>query len=250
MPPYKALFFDFSGTILDEGADFLAHADLIQEFLETFKLEGDARKLCNVYEGYLSETYNRTIDTTYFKSLASLHVEALYKLATVDLNEETKNFNQRIDLEPFGPRSNELHVVHARMLPGGVDALHAGRKLGMHVGIISDYDDQPLYAMVEKLKLVDLIDSITSSEEVQVYKPEKRLFITALAKANCIASEAIYVGDRWERDVVGAKGVGMLSVFIGSSLHRSPEPDYIIDHIASFPRLLNHIMASERQSGN
>jgi HAD superfamily hydrolase (TIGR01549 family) len=249
MASFHALFFDFSGTLIDEDVDFFAHKDLIEEFLKTYDFVGDAHQLCNMYEGYLLDTYNRTLDPTYFRSLASLHVEALYKLAKVDMNEEAINFHHHNDLERFGLRSNELHVVHAKMLPGGLAALHAGRKLGMHVGIISDYDDQPLYAMVEKLKLVDLIDSITSSEEVKAYKPAKRLFSTALTKADCSASEAIYVGDRWERDVVGAKNSGLLSVLIGSASFGSPEPDYIITNIAELPDLLYSICNANDPDG-
>ena len=241
MHPYEALYFDVSGTLIDEGADFLAHTDLVQEFLTTYKLEGDAHQLCKVYERYLSDIYDRTLAPTCFKTLASLHADALYKLATIDMKDEVRDRLQYNDVERFGPLSNKFHVLHAKLLQGAEAALHAGHKLDMHVGVISDYDDQPLYGMIEKLKLVELLDSITSSEEVKSYKPAKRIFSAALTKAACIASEAIYVGDRWDRDVVGAKNAGMVSVLIGSDSSGNPPPDFLIEDICALPELLSQI---------
>ena len=159
MASFHALFFDFSGTLIDEGDDFLAHTDLIREFLTSYKLKGDPQQLCAVFEKYLSDFYDHTLNPTFFKTISSLHVEALFKLVTNELKEKAP-FVQYKDLERFEPRVIELHVLHAKMLPGGVDALHVGHKLGLHVGIISDYDDQPLYAMVKKLNLVDYIEGL------------------------------------------------------------------------------------------
>lgn len=244
MHPYEALYFDFSGTLLNESADRQAHIELIQSFLNEYGVQGDPEKLCAAYENHVFSLYRRTIDPNYFISIANLHAEALRLLVIEDMGDGAELSAQKFDIERFEHRSDELHILHSRLLPGARDALKVGREMGMHIGIISDYDDLPLNTMLMKLDLVDLLDSITSSEEVGVYKPAQEIFLSGLSKSGCDAVKAIYIGDRWERDVVGAKNVGMVSVLIGSDSHGNPPPDFLIEDISALPELLNQIRDS------
>lgn len=54
------------------------------------------------------------------------------------------------------------------------------------------------------------------SSRVGVKKPDPRIFAEALRAAGVTAAESVYVGDSPERDLVGARSVGMKSILFGS----------------------------------
>ena len=45
-------------------------------------------------------------------------------------------------------------------------------------------------------------------------KPHPSIFMSALTRLDCDASEALFVGDSYEADYLGAKGVGMQALLI------------------------------------
>ncbi|MGT2742266.1 HAD family hydrolase [Streptococcus plurextorum] len=55
---------------------------------------------------------------------------------------------------------------------------------------------------------------IILSEEVGIGKPEIRIFKLALEEAGIPADKAVYVGDRYENDILPAKSLGMRTVRI------------------------------------
>ncbi len=65
-----------------------------------------------------------------------------------------------------------------------------------------------------KLGLEPYLDFVVSSEEVGANKPAPAIFLAAVEKAGVKASEAVHVGDQYELDVVGARGVGINPVLI------------------------------------
>lgn len=246
MHPLRALFFDFSGTLIDETADRIAHTDLVRRFLEKHKLVEDLDRMSAAFERHLSEQYHRTLESSSFVSLAELHAQALDQLLMQDILNGELRHDLKFDSVEFGSLSNRLHVMYSTLFDGAHAALRAGHELGLHVGIISDYDEMPLKAMIEKFNLAGLVDSVISSEAVGVYKPESKIFQAGLSEAGCRPEEAIYVGDRWERDIVGAKRVGMLSVLVGFDPAGRPPPDYTIEKIIDLPGLLAEIVSDGR----
>lgn len=56
------------------------------------------------------------------------------------------------------------------------------------------------------------MDTIAISEELGISKPDPTIFQHALAKLDCQASSAIFVGDSEEADIRGAKIAGMRAV--------------------------------------
>ena len=58
------------------------------------------------------------------------------------------------------------------------------------------------------------LDFIVTSEEAGADKPEPPMFLAALEHAGVEASEAVHIGDQYELDVAGARGVGITPVLI------------------------------------
>jgi len=58
------------------------------------------------------------------------------------------------------------------------------------------------------------LDVVVTAKGVGADKPEPPIFLAALKQAAVDAPEVVYVGDQYERDVVGARGVGMNAILI------------------------------------
>lgn len=84
---------------------------------------------------------------------------------------------------------------------------------GLTLGLISnvDHDISDIY---DKLGLPGWLAVKVTSQDAGFNKPHPEIFRSALKKANVEPSEAIYVGDQYEIDVVGANGVGMRGILI------------------------------------
>lgn len=77
------------------------------------------------------------------------------------------------------------------------------------------------------------------SEGIGLRKPDLRIFQYALSLAGVEPQEAIFVGDRLDMDVGGAKAGGMRAVWFnhwGGTLDgESPQPDAIIERFSELP---------------
>jgi len=87
------------------------------------------------------------------------------------------------------------------------------KERGLILGLISnvDRDITPLY---QGLGLADWLGVVVTSQEVGFNKPSPQIFRAALRQAKVRPSEAIYVGDQHQIDVVGANGVGMRGILL------------------------------------
>ncbi len=91
--------------------------------------------------------------------------------------------------------------------------LEALREAGFKVGLISNRS-RPLDDTLEKIGLTGLFDLALAAGEVGWYKPDPRVFEWGLRLLQVEAAQAIYVGDNYHADVLGARGAGMTPVLI------------------------------------
>ncbi len=87
------------------------------------------------------------------------------------------------------------------------------KERGLILGLISnvDRDITPLY---QKLGLSAWLQLVITSQDTGFSKPHPGIFQAALKQAKVKPSEAIYVGDQYQFDVVGANGAGMLGILL------------------------------------
>jgi HAD superfamily hydrolase (TIGR01549 family) len=227
----KATFFDVSGTLIDEACDRKAHEELVRRLMIAFNLDGDLEEVLAEFERSFEESYRAMASAESFRTLGEIHAQAFVSLLMGGVFAGSRALDAQIADHKIGQLSNSLHVEYAQAFPASIEILNLCRDLGYHVGIISDFDLRPLHQILEKAGFAALCDSVTCSEEVRQYKPSKILFATALQKAGCRADQAIHFGDRWERDVLGAREAGMLSCLIGNTGGRDPRPDYVVRDI-------------------
>jgi putative hydrolase of the HAD superfamily len=184
----RAVFFDIDGTLLTE-------MPLIQLFLpqvydrlsKKFGISKDDAR-----ERFLAEIFGRR-DTYDWHDW-----NFFFRLFDLDLR-----YEELLEKYP-----HKLHVY-----PDTLPTLEWLREEGYKLGVITS---GPEYQRL-KLKLtglIDYFDVIVTREDVRVIKPEPKIFIYALEKAEVSPEDALMVGDSLSQDVYGAKNVGMTAVWI------------------------------------
>jgi len=92
-------------------------------------------------------------------------------------------------------------------------ALRRLKDAGVKTGIISNWDSR-LVRILEGLGLARYLDTIVSSADVGLHKPDPRIFELACGRLEVEPRRAAHVGDHHYADVVGATAVGMTAVLI------------------------------------
>ena len=81
------------------------------------------------------------------------------------------------------------------------------------LGLISNWDNR-LAGLIDGLGLGEELDTVVSSAEVGLHKPDPRIFELACERLGVDPREAAHVGDHHYADIVGARAVGMQPVLI------------------------------------
>ncbi len=120
----------------------------------------------------------------------------------------------------FDAFSERLYAVFSepgrwRSRPGAPELLRELRSLGLATAIVSNFDRR-LPGILAGLGLTVWLDEIVLPADAGVAKPDRRIFALALARLGVPASEAVYVGDDPDRDVVGARSAGLEAIDVRS----------------------------------
>ncbi len=92
------------------------------------------------------------------------------------------------------------------------DFLAECRKNGTTVVVVSDLTTAVQCAKISALDIADKIDYLVTSEEAGADKPNQAPFLIALEKARGTRSTALVIGDSLEKDIAGAKALGIPSI--------------------------------------
>lgn len=88
--------------------------------------------------------------------------------------------------------------------------------------------------LLSKFGIEKYFDVVVLSDETSIRKPEPYIFHYTLSKIGSYPEKTIFVGDNPYLDVLGAKGCGLYSVFIGDLAgfpEDVPRPDLAIDDL-------------------
>lgn len=117
--------------------------------------------------------------------------------------------------EVFGDlcRANSERGLWRRAAPGAADTLATLRGKGIILGVVSNSDGR-IADHLEAAGLVGFLQVIVDSGMVGVEKPDPRIFRMALREAGVEASRAVYVGDYYSVDVLGARRAGLEALLL------------------------------------
>ncbi len=94
-----------------------------------------------------------------------------------------------------------------------VPALRDLSRRGLILGLISNID-RDISPLMNELGLPPWLQVVVTSLDAGFTKPHPQIFGLALDRAGVPAEEAMYVGDQYQVDVVGARGAGMVGVLL------------------------------------
>lgn len=97
--------------------------------------------------------------------------------------------------------------------PGTLEALQQLKAAGFRLAVVSNSDGRAATALAAG-GLLDVFEFVVDSGEVGVEKLDPRIFQVALDRLGIAASDAVYVGDLYEVDAVGARAAGMEAVLL------------------------------------
>jgi putative hydrolase of the HAD superfamily len=100
-----------------------------------------------------------------------------------------------------------------KAFPDACTTLKLLKDRGFTLGLISNVG-QDMQKAYEELGLHLYLDYYITSFEVGCDKPQPEIFLTALKKAKVKPEETLYIGDQYDLDIVGARGVGMKTILI------------------------------------
>ena len=106
------------------------------------------------------------------------------------------------------------------------------------LGLISNVDSD-ITLLLDKLGVKPLLQVVVTSQDAGANKPQPDIFRKALRQAGMQASEAIYVGDQYQVDVVGAGKAGMKGVLLDRAGYFKETTD--CPRIRSLTQLVEHL---------
>ncbi len=107
---------------------------------------------------------------------------------------------------------------------GAEDLLRRLRALGLATALVSNAGlttAPTLRRMLDWYSFAPHLDVLVFSDELEMAKPEGRVFARALGGLGVLPSAAVFVGDSPHNDVFGARNAGLFAVQVG---HRDPPP--------------------------
>jgi HAD superfamily hydrolase (TIGR01662 family) len=116
-----------------------------------------------------------------------------------------------------------------------------GRR-ALRVGVISNNDDVAHY--IERLDVQHRFEIVVSPRTWDIAKPDPEIFRRALAELEVSPERAIYVGDSYDNDVVGARAAGLTPVLIdrfGINL-TGHDAEHRVETLAALEEVLDRLL--------
>jgi len=141
-------------------------------------------------------------------------------------------------------RYDAVRVERVELFPETLPVLHElhGR---YKMAIITNGFAETHEAKIARLELSRFFDTVVLAGEMQLAKPDPAAFRHAMDALAVTAAESVMVGDRYDRDIVGAHAAGMRSIWVNSRRETMPPgaqpPDAEIPSIAGLPEALVHL---------
>jgi len=112
-------------------------------------------------------------------------------------------------------------IRHWAPFPDVLPTLDALRAAGVTMGVVSDWG-HGLETILLELELADYFAFLVISSRLGIAKPEPGVFEMALGRIGVPPAHAVYVGDTYLKDVLGARAAGLTPVLLDRSGHGPP----------------------------
>ncbi len=121
------------------------------------------------------------------------------------------------------------------------------RELGFRLAVVSDAPRMRAWLRMTAMKIADFFDIVVTSDDAEgKKKPDPHPYKVALKKLNLKPQEVVFVGDNPNRDILGAKKLGIKTVLAKygewtKAKDKSMKPDYEINDVQELLDVLDSI---------
>ena len=183
----RALLFDFDGLMVD------TEWPIYQAWCQTFRDYGQPLSL---------ETFNQCIGTNFDTWSPKTHLEELT--------------GTRIDWDPLDcarQSSIDKNLEGAPAMPGIPESVHAGRKSGLKLGVVSSSSHRWVDGWLQRIGLLDQFDLTVCRDDAPRIKPAPDLYLEAARQLDLNPGSCLVVEDS-VNGIKAAKAAGMPNVAI------------------------------------
>ena len=148
----------------------------------------------------------------------------------------------------------ELTTLHADLIPGMDEALRRCKARIGKLALVADTRPGTAANVLAQHGLLDLFDFLAISEVVGVEKPDPLIFqaaLDALGIAPADYGRVAMVGNNLERDVAGARRLGLATIFLHwnerrrtTPLTEDETPDYTVHNAGELVALVERLAAA------
>jgi putative hydrolase of the HAD superfamily len=211
----KAVLFDFGGTLFDYADLAAAQLESLAVFGREIGLAVSVAELARAQRSATATVFRDYLPRPYYlhRDLFADTLRGMARGVGVELSET--------QIERWFAIQHALRGRDFRLRAGVVETLRALRARGVHLGMVSNIDEEDLHHLIDRGELRVHFDSLLSSEAASSCKPDARIFTLALERAGCAPEEALFVGDSLPQDIAGANRAGLRSVLLW---HRDDKP--------------------------
>lgn len=239
MKQYKVFIFDLFDTLIDFNRSRLPEFSINGEkhnstFTPVFKV------FEKYYQGYDRDKFHDSFVASYekFQQLKSIDNREFYNGERFEILMSSLGIELNSDV---GPVIDEMVKAHMKGLSTTMefpeenrDALDFIFDKNNRLAIISNFDYAPAaYMLLNKFDIRKYFEIVVISVEIGWRKPRPEIFLKALELLNSAPGDALYVGDNYYADVVGAKSVGMDVIWINRRDEKIYDQKYHPNHTVS-----------------
>jgi HAD superfamily hydrolase (TIGR01662 family) len=199
-------------------------------------------------------SYLRNLVTRYRKAIQAIVAGAPYRspfdIVYTAMANSLRDIDQKVDSNLVMEATQRFKALHLELsIPydGVIEILEGLTTKGVKLGVISNSFEGHARIILTNLEMEHFFSSIVDCGDVFAFKPMKEPFERVLRNLNADFSTTLYVGDEYYADMVGAKSVGMTTVWINNravSLEdqvakygATSTPDFVFDSITEFCEL-------------
>ena len=129
----------------------------------------------------------------------------------------------------------ETWEVYGDVIP----ALTQLRASKIRLAVISNWDSR-LHRIFRDVGLDQYFEFVLTSAEFGKEKPDPEIFLHALSLLKILPKEAVYVGDLYQDDVIGADNAGLIAVLIDRESHQH-DSHLWVPSLSDLPCLVNSL---------
>jgi len=231
----KAVFFDWFNTLADyEPPRHQLHSQACHEFGIEISPEQIRRGILAADRYFFEENIKSPVEKRGEAEKAAVYS----RYQDIVLSEAGAKVAKEVLLKIMGRIRQLFKGVTWALFDDVLSTLKTLKERQLTLGLLTNAS-KDLVSGYRKLGLEPYLNFVVTSEEAGADKPQPPIFLMALERAKVDASEAVHVGDQYNIDIVGARGVGITPIL----LDRNDQYPEVTDcpRIRTLPEIVNFL---------